>query len=270
MEKSAARRAVLSAVAVLGLMAGLALEEPAVPAARPIWVIAHRAGAAEAPENTLAALERAIAAGADMAEIDVQRTRDKILVTLHDESLARTTGLDRLSEETDLSEIRGLDAGTWFSGDFAGEPLPTLAAMLDAARDRISLMIEVKRDGRDGSVAEQVVALIVTKGMEDQCVLASASWADLQRSKELAPELKTVWILQRVTSDLWGQPYVDGYSVCADNLTRADVERAHGEGRPIYAWTVNQKSKMKWVLGLGVDGLVTDDPDEAKVLLRGG
>lgn len=233
------------------------------------WVVAHRAGAAAAPENTLAALERSIAAGADMAEIDVRMTRDGRLVVMHDGSLERTTGVDRNVWEMDSAAVGRLDAGAWYSGAFAGERVPALEEMLAAARGRIPLMIELKPAPMEQDLVEEAVRLIRAAGMEGQCVLACADPELLRRSKKLAPALDTLYIGGTLTPELCGLAYVDGYSIYSAALTESIVEQVHGEGKTIYVWTVNTAKEIRAALKLGADGVVTDDPALA-VRLRAG
>ena len=114
-----------------------------------VQVIAHRAGAALAPENTLAALENAIRVGADIAEIDVQMSKDGVLLAMHDKSLERTTGLCCSTWEVNWTVLQAADAGALYSADYAGERIPTLEALLNAARGQIPLMIEIKCTGHE-------------------------------------------------------------------------------------------------------------------------
>lgn len=224
-------------------------------------VIAHRAGAALAPENTLAALEKAIAIGADMAEIDIQMTRDGVLVAMHDGSLERTTGMDCSVWEADCGAVQKLDAGTWYSGEFAGERVPTLENIAEAAQGKIHLMIEVKCACNFGQeLVEEAVGLIRAAGMEKECVIACADLCLLQRSKELEPRLDTVYIGKVMPMNLSKLDYVDGYSIRLSGLTRKAVAQARARGKNVYVWTVNTKHEMNIALDLGVDGLVTDDP----------
>ncbi|MGZ0787886.1 glycerophosphodiester phosphodiesterase family protein, partial [Pseudomonas saponiphila] len=109
-----------------------------------ILITAHRAGAARAPENTLAALRLAIAEKADYAEIDVQTASDGTLMVLHDADLMRIAGDSRRVANLSASEIQQLDAGSWHSAAFAGESVPTLLEMLNEARNKIGLNIELK------------------------------------------------------------------------------------------------------------------------------
>src|SRR5690349_20560695 len=96
------------------------------------WVVAHRGASHVAPENTLSALRSALAAGAEMVEVDVRRTADGALVLLHDQSLMRTTDVEVLYpsrapwrvQDFTLDEICGLDAGAWWSPTYAGESVP--------------------------------------------------------------------------------------------------------------------------------------------------
>lgn len=93
-------------------------------------VIAHRAGAVFAPENTISALNIAIADGANTAEIDVQQLGDGTLIVLHDSNFKRTTGQNKAVWEVNYAQVKQYDAGVWFNNRFAGEPIPTLEEML--------------------------------------------------------------------------------------------------------------------------------------------
>lgn len=227
-------------------------------------IVAHRAGAVFAPENTLAALRTAAASGADMAEIDVQQTRDGALVILHDANLKRTTGLDANIWEVDEKTVRGLDAGASFSSDFRGEPVPTLKEMLEAAKGRIQLMIELKSTGHERGLVEETVEQIRSAHMEESCIIASMDQELLKRSKELAPEIRTVYITALLYSDLYDLSYVDGYSVETTSLTSVMLFQAHMEGKKVYAWTANKEKNIEKILRMGADGLVTDNPELAR------
>ena len=230
-------------------------------------VVSHRAGAAFAPENTLAALEWSIREGAGMAEIDVQQTGDGVLIVMHDADFQRTAGLAQKVWETDYATVRTLDAGSHFSAEYAGEKIPTLNEMLDAAKGRIRLMIELKATGHETALVEQTVAQIKTAGMEGQCAIASMDPALLRESKALAPEIDTVYITMMAFSDRYGLPYVDGYSVETGFLTAGLVTQIHAEGKRVYAWTANSDESMLKIIRMGADGLVTDNPPLADFFL---
>ena len=132
-------------------------------ASSPKIVIAHRGASAYAPENTLPAFRRAIDMGADFIEYDVQVTKDKQLVILHDQTLERTTNVEELFPArgriaTDdksgkkhwyvydftLAEIKKLDAGSWIGAQFKDTTIPTFQETLDIARGRAGHLIELK------------------------------------------------------------------------------------------------------------------------------
>lgn len=227
-------------------------------------LVAHRAGAARAPENTVAALEQAILDGAHMAEIDVQELKDGTLIVMHDSNFRRTAGADRNVWDVEYGEVEELDAGAAFSGQFAGERVPTLEEMLECARGRILLMIEVKHTGHEKGVERSLVEQLDKMGMERQCVVGSMDLEILKRVKELNPGLVTVYIAHVLEEEAYYLPFVDSYSVEARNLTPETVERLHGQGKIVYGWTVNTRQGMRLLASCGADGLITDDVALAK------
>lgn len=231
-------------------------------------VVAHRAGAAFAPENTLAALQYAIDAKADIAEIDVQQTQDKVLIAAHDNNLKRTTGVDLHIGDADYSFIRKLDAGAFFSSTFKGEHIPTLEEMLSTARDKIQLMIELKSTGHERSLVSETIKQIEAAKMTEQCMLASMDLELLRQSKEQKPELRTVYITTLLFLDLQDLDYVDAYSVETSFLTAALVSELHSAGKKVYVWTANRDENMRKILRSGADGLVTDNPELARYYLN--
>src|SRR5438046_164244 len=107
-------------------------------------VSAHRGASAQAPENTLAALDAAWRAGATLAEIDVQMTRDGQVVVMHDQAVNRTTTGRGYVKDLTLEELRALDAGGWFAPNFQGERVPTLREAIEWARGKLVLLVELK------------------------------------------------------------------------------------------------------------------------------
>ena len=121
----------------------------------PMIVVAHRAGAKVAPENTLAALEQAIRDGAPIAEIDVQQLSDGTLIVMHDSNFKRTAGEDVCVWDTEADVLSTLEVGSTFSAAYRGEQIPTLEEMLACAGDRITLMIELKYSGQEQELEDQ-------------------------------------------------------------------------------------------------------------------
>lgn len=223
---------------------------------------AHRAGATHAPENTVAAIRRAISDGAEWAEIDVQLTSDKELVVLHDIDLARIGGGKRRVEDVTLAEIRELDIGTKLKGaEFAGERVPTLAEILEAAGSRIRLNVELKPHGRRDEVplTEKTVAELERFQVTARTRLCSQSYESIQLGKKLAPDLQIGFIAAKALGDL-SKLDVDFLMVSTGMATRALVERAALRGIKIHAWTVNDRKWVAPLLDAGVDNIITDDP----------
>lgn len=242
----------------------------AYPANQDTAIVAHRAGATFAPENTLAALSHSIAADADMAEIDIQQTRDGVLIIMHDSDFQRTTGYSQKVWDTDYATVRKLDAGSAFSARFAGEHIPTLHDMLARAKNKIQLMIEIKITGHERDIVAQTVAEIQNAQMEGQCMIASMRLDVLEAAKALDPRIKTVYITTFLISDLYDLGFVDGFSVESSFLDASIIENAHAYGKEIYVWTINSDNAIRKYLASGVDGIITDNPDLARYYLSAG
>ena len=224
-----------------------------------IQVIAHRAGAAFAPENTEAALKCAIQDQASVAEIDVQQLKDGTLVVMHDTNFKRTTGKNLDVWDADYAVIRDLDAGGHISADYRGEPVPTLESMLLAAKGHIRLMIELKSTGREQGLEEQTLSLINKYGMQDQCMIASMDMEILKRVKSLEPDMQTVYISVLLLTQGQALKEIDAYSVETTSLSAELVYQAHLQGKQVYAWTAYSERSINKILRCHTDGLVTDN-----------
>lgn len=231
-----------------------------IPEDTSIMVIAHRAGAYWAPENTLTALNTAIADGADMAEIDVQQTRDRELIVMHDSNFKRTAGVDKNVWETDYDEVAKFDAGSYYSMYFEGEKIPKFEEMLEAAKNKIGLMIELKSTGHETDLERSTVDLIEKYGMEKQCVIASMNMDILRKVKEYNKSIETVYITTLLLTDDYNIKYIDGYSIETTFLSSEMVSRAHFTDKKVYTWTANSEETIKKIILCGADGVITDSP----------
>jgi glycerophosphoryl diester phosphodiesterase len=176
---AAAGLGVLS-VMVIGLMG---VGQSSGPAKRP-WLVAHRGASAYAPENTVPAFRLAADQGADFVEFDLQLTKDRQIVCLHDNSLERTTDVEQvfpnrarkvgdgpqasqrwMLEDFTLAEIRRLDAGSWFDAKYRGTSIPTFAETIDALRGRSGLFIELKTPERYAGIEKLILAELQAKGL---------------------------------------------------------------------------------------------------------
>lgn len=232
-----------------------------------IAVTAHRGASADAPENTIPALEKAIERMADYAEIDVQETKDGVVVLLHDSSLKRTTNVSKKIWDVTYLELLGYDAGSWFSKEYEKIKIPTLSQALELCKGKINLNIEIKARNKDQSLVEKVVRLIDQYDFEQQCVITSTNYSVLTKVKELNPKIKTGYILAIAYGNFYNSEYADFFSVKSSFINENMVRLSHHLGKEIHAWTVNTKSELERMKQLGVNNIITDRPLLAKEIL---
>ncbi|MGJ0203390.1 glycerophosphodiester phosphodiesterase family protein [Leucobacter sp. gxy201] len=230
-----------------------------------IGIIAHRGAAAVAPENTLAAARAGIAQGVEFLEVDAQLTADGVPVLMHDPTVERTTnGWGPIAQLT-LAEVKTLDAGGWFSAEFAGEPVPTLeefAAEIDGTPARA--LVELKGEWR----LEQVQAaldLLRARGMVNRVALQSFDLGMLEVLREEAPEFALVMLTREWTPTIVeraAQLQVSAIGARTKLLYArpALMDRAQGFGIGTLAYTLNSEKRWAAANDRGVDFVVTDDP----------
>jgi glycerophosphoryl diester phosphodiesterase len=264
-----------SAIAILALLVigpAVAAERPAtiedfMTAGGGTWVIAHRGFSGRAPENTLVAVREAIAIGAHMAEIDVTLSADEHIVVIHDETLDRTTNGRGLVSEFTLAELKKLDAGSWFSPQFAGEPIPTLDEILSETQGRILLNVEIKSEAVDRGVTAKVVDAIRARGMVDEVVVSSFSPTALEQMREVAPEILTAVLynikLQRGMDpiDIVSGVGASGFNIRRNRLSKKMLRRCHAHEIPVAIYTVDKPRRMRKFIARGVDAIFTNHPD---------
>lgn len=234
----------------------------------PVIVVAHRAGAKVAPENTVAALEQAIRDRAPIAEIDVQQLSDGTLIVMHDSNFKRTAGEDICVWDVEANALRDLEVGSGFSAAYRGERVPTLEEMLACAKGRITMMIELKYTGQEQDLEESVLALLESYDMVDECIIGSMNKGILQRVKELDPDISTVFIAHDLEAADYDLDYADSYSIEGNNLTTDMVDAIHYRGKTVYGWTANTSGAMLRIVNCGADGVVTDDVRLLQTFLR--
>ncbi len=231
-------------------------------------VTAHRGDSGHAPENTMAAITMAVENQADIVEIDVRQTKDGIFVIVHDESLERTTGINRNVGDVTYEYICRLDAGGYYSEEFVGEKIPTLEdALAYGKENRVFYNIELKPETYYANYVEGVVALIEEYEYEDDCLIASSDYNALKEVKKISPDIKTVYIMTMVIGHVDDMEYADGFSVRHNYINKELVRSIHKNGKEIYAWTLNDEKKIKELLLLDVDGIITDNPYETKEII---
>lgn len=197
-------------------------------------VTAHRGYSAAAPENTLPAFQLAIDQGCEWAELDVQMTKDGVVMVTHDTSLRRCTGRNENIYDLTYNEVRKLDAGRWFGQKYTGAKVPTLEEVLDLCKGKIQLNIEIKPNAA---------------------------------TPELEAEIRTGYILALGVGSYYDLPAADFFSVQSTFITSGMVQQIHKRSKTISAWTVNREEDASELLSIGVDDLITDKPDMIQQLL---
>lgn len=238
-------------------------------------VIAHRGASSLAPENTMAAVNAALRLGVDVVEVDVHRSSDGQLVVIHDDTVDRTTNGQGAVNRLTLAEIKALDAGSWFESSFENERIPTLREVMETVRNKATLLIELKGKRTEVRTAELVQEL----GMADQVIIQSFDFRQIQKVKEKAPEIPTVFLVRTPehnsepkraaswmanTADYVG---ADGIAVRHTSYTSELAKLASERGLDLYVWTVNEKSQFRRFIKAGVQGIITDRPQDLLSLL---
>jgi glycerophosphoryl diester phosphodiesterase len=230
-------------------------------------IIAHRGASFAAPENTLAAVEAAIEAGADWVEIDVQQSLDDEIVVIHDSDLKKVGRVPLTVAESTASQLREVDVGSWFGEEFSDQRVPLLSEVLELCRDRIGLNIELKYYGGERDMERQVAEIVEAAGMQDQVVVMSLSHAAIRTFRNLRPDWTVGLLSTVVLGDMAGLD-VDFLAINGRAASRNLVRHAQGHGKKILVWTINDSVGISTMIVRGVDGIITDEPALAVSVLE--
>jgi len=230
---------------------------------------AHQGASALALENTLAAIELAAKLGASWIEIDLQQTADDELVLFHDNNLNRTsTGSGPLWKKS-LQELQLLDAGSWFSSQYAGEPIPTVEFIIKTMKGNLNFNIELKLHGHERNLEELMARKIDEMDCANECLVTSFDHTTIDRLHRLAPGVKTGYIIGKGQwKDSLLKSHVEILSLEKTMVTLERVQKAHAEGKKIHAWTVNEEAEMKHLQAMKVDAFISNHPDRVNIFLN--
>lgn len=227
----------------------------------------HRGDCSIAPENTMPAFRSAILKKGDRIELDVQMTKDGVVVVTHDTNLRRCTGKNAKVYDLTFAEIEQLDAGSWFSTRFAGTRIPSFEEVLQLCQGKIDLNVEIKPSAATPTLEAETVRLLREYGFEGHCVITSQSYETLHKVKELAPDIPTGYILALGVGNYYDLPDADFFSVETTFITSGMVNQIHLRGKTVSAWTIDREEDAKHMMELGADDLITDKPDMVNELL---
>ena len=234
------------------------------------WIIGHRGASGHAPENTLAAFERAVELGAGFIETDLHLTRDAHFVAIHDRTLERTTNGRGAVRDFTLAQLRDLEAGLWYDRKYLGERIPTIEEILSFARNHdIVVYLELKYEAAWGMHHALVGAL---RNPEDaaRTVVISFDPGTLADLRKLDATIMTGVLVEEPRGDLVRASVDAGArQLCPRStlVTSALVDEAHRSDLHIATWTVNDPEEMRAVIAAGVDGVMTDFPDRLRSVI---
>lgn len=247
-------------------------------------IIAHRGASAYAPEHTIPAYELALQQNADYLEIDLQMTADGVLVSMHDESVNRTTNGDGAVQLYSLSEIKKLDAGTWFNEEFPdlgkkeyeGITVPTLEEIIEHFGTEVSYYIETKSPSVYPGMEEELLRvlsrfdLVAERDEDSKVIIQSFSSDSLKLIHELAPTIPLIQLLSnrsnhKLTDEDFEEikEYAAGIGPSHKKMNKDFVKNAREAGLEVHPYTINDAKELRKYLNWGITGAFTNHPDVA-------
>jgi glycerophosphoryl diester phosphodiesterase len=228
----------------------------------------HRGNAAEYPENTLASFRSAIELGVDVIECDVHRADDGALAVIHDHLIDRTTDGGGLVRDYTIDELKRFDAGSWKDPKFAGERIPSLDEVLDVAKGRVGVAIEIKNLPIPyAGIEEAVVEAVKKAAMVEDVVVISFDHRAVKRIGELEPDITTgVLEASRPVDVLRVMDDADADVFCPhwasiDPETAAEI---HDAGKLLGVWTVDDGFSLAWSKALPANAIYTNKPRDIR------
>ena len=238
-------------------------------------IIGHRGAAGYLPENTLACAQKAIDLKVDMVEIDVQMSKDGVVIVLHDRDLYRTTDGKGEVGEMDFDEIRKSNAGARYEGFSGFEPVPSLEEVIQLVSGKAELLVEIK-DGNSVylDIEKKIIALIERFSAHDWCIVQSFRDDVLFRVHQLDKRIRLhkllVWKSRWFPVQFDTRPsvfsflkydFVESFNLCYKSLNPGFVNKAHQKGKTVFTWTVNELEDIQKMKDIGVDGIISNFPD---------
>jgi glycerophosphoryl diester phosphodiesterase len=236
-----------------------------------VLVIAHRGASGNAPENTLAAFRKAVALGATFIETDLQLSRDARFVAIHDASVNRTTNGQGAVHDMTLTDLRKLDAGSWFGSEFAGERIPTLEEIFEfSKKNDVVFYLEIKPGAAWGG-EHALVGALRESGEIPRAVVISFDAAIVLNLRKIEPTLMTGLLYDGQIENPLDKAVEIGarqVAVRGDLVTPALIAQAKKKDLQVVCWTVNHPAHMRMLAAAGVDGIMSDYPDRLVAAVR--
>jgi glycerophosphoryl diester phosphodiesterase len=244
-------------------------------------VVGHRGASADYPENTLPSFEGAIRAGADVVELDVRLTADRVPVIMHDADVSETTDGAGFVNDLMLADIRRLHvrgAPAAESGRAEVAPVPTFREALELLSGRVGVDVEIKNlpgepgfDSPREEVVERVVEALAESRFRGDVIISSFNWLSIERARQLRPDIATGF-LSTASVDPWaslvyvksaGHEYVLPQFPVLLEVGEPFVQAAHSDGIGVGTWTADDPELIERLFALGIDAVATNRPDVA-------
>lgn len=234
-----------------------------------VLIIAHRGASSHAPENTIAAIERALEDKADWIEVDVQETADGSVVIAHDSDFMRLISNPASPWDLTLEEIQSLDVGGWFDMEFQGERVPTLREALELVKGKATLLIEFKYypRSRNENLENEVARIVTEANMENDIAIMSLDRPALTRMRKIEPNWN-IGLLTATSIGNFSELKGNFVAVSSASASLNFIRRTQETDKQVFVWTVNNPSTMLRYISMGVDGIITDDPALARKTLE--
>jgi len=232
---------------------------------------AHRGCSKLAPENTMAAFNKALELEIPGIELDVHQCKTGEVIVTHDSNLKRVTGYDSLIVDTDFSTIRDLDAGAWFGSSFTGEKIPLFEEVLDLIANKVIIDIEIKHwDKECGQLEQKVVDVLRKRDLLDSIMISSFNPWCLKAVKDYDPEVITALIYTEYEEFPQWLSDGAGRHICHPNLLKPNrykiteeliSEEQTYKGIPLITWTEDDPKEVKRYVDMGMSGVITNTPE---------
>lgn len=222
-----------------------------------IAIIAHRGGGDLGAENTIEGIEEAAKEGVSWTEIDIQRTKDGFYVLNHDGNFQRVAGDPRTAAEMTLAEVKTLSVTNHFEPSKASQPVPTIEEVVEAAKGKIGLFIELKGKTADTKMVDDMVALIKARKIEKEAVLLSLDYQLIEYIETTYPEIQSGYLYYFAVGQI--DQLLGDYLIMEEREATPDkVELLKSKGKKVVVWTVNTAESIETFVGSDVDGIITD------------
>ncbi|PLR95955.1 glycerophosphodiester phosphodiesterase [Bacillus sp. T33-2] len=237
---------------------------------RKIDNVAHRGASGYAPENTIAAFDKAVEMKVDYIEIDVQRSKDGELVIIHDTTVDRTTDGTGYVRDLTFEQLRSLDAGSFKGAEFAGEKVPAFDEVLDRYHGNTGILIELKAPelypGIEETVAQELRERNLDKPQNNKIIIQSFNFESMKKIDALLPKVP-VGVLTSSRAHTTDQAlqefaaYAEYFNPSYGIVTKDLVDRVHALDMGISSWTVRSREAAQFLIDMQVDAIITDYPD---------